>query len=478
MIKPDLLRRLLDLVPDVVFLYDADGRYRYANRAALEYLERPLQEVVGRTDEELFPAAAAATIREHQEAALASGKTQRHTYPLPMPSGETREWEVDWVPVGEEELDVPGLAGVARDITRLSEARRELREERATLREVTENIGEVIWLTSPDKQEMLYINSAFEEVMGRSVQSIYEDPSLWLETVHPDDRPRVEEALPGQLTGDYDVEYRVLRPDGEVRWIRDRAYPIRDEDGEVLRVVGIAEDVTGRRALEEELRRSNRELEQFASAVSHDLREPLRMVDRYLELLARREGDRLGEDGREFLEFARDGARRMKEMIDGVLAYSQIGREKGEPAPTPAGKALESAVDHLRPRLEEAGAEVSWDELPAVRADGEQLVRLFQNLLSNAIAYRGDEPLRVTVRAGREGGRWRFSVEDNGVGIPAGEQERIFQIFQRGSAAGGEGVGIGLAICRGIVERHGGQIGVESEPGEGSTFHFTLPAAE
>lgn len=250
MLQPELIRRLLDLVPDVVFLKDADGRYRYANRAALEYLERTLEEVVGRTDEGVFPAAAAATIREHHEAVLASGETQRHTYSLPMPSGETREWEVDWVPVSEEEFGFPGVAGIARDIARLSEARRELREERATLWQITENIREVIWLTSPDKQEMLYINSAFEEVMGRSVRSIYENPTLWLETVHPDDRPRVEAALPEQSEGTYEEEYRIVRPDGELRWIRDRAYPVRDEEGEVVRVVGVASDITERKKYE------------------------------------------------------------------------------------------------------------------------------------------------------------------------------------------------------------------------------------
>lgn len=201
------------------------------------------------------------------------------------------------------------------------------------------------------------------------------------------------------------------------------------EGGDSYQVLLAIDDVTEQRELEAKLRRqarelerSNADLEQFASAVSHDLREPLRMVERYLELLDRREGDRLGEDGREFLEFARAGARRMKEMIDGVLEYSRVGREQGEVAATPTGKALETAADHLQSRLEEAGADVSWDELPTVRADGEQLVRLFQNLLSNAIAYRGDEPPRVTVRASREGGRWRFAVEDNGAGIPPGRR--------------------------------------------------------
>lgn len=251
-VAPGLIRRLLDLVPDVVFLYDAEGRYRYANRAALEYLERPLGEVVGRTVEGLFPAAAAASIRAHHEAALASGQTQRHTYPLEMPSGETCWWEVDWVPVTEGQVGFAGVAGIARDITPLSDMRRKLRKERATTREILDNLDEVIWFSSSDKEEIVYVNPAYEKVWGRDRERLYENPRAWLEAVHPEDRLRVEAALPDQAEGGYEEEYRIVCPDGEMRWIRDRAYPVRDDD-EVVRVAGIAEDVTERRQLQEAL---------------------------------------------------------------------------------------------------------------------------------------------------------------------------------------------------------------------------------
>lgn len=253
MMKSDLIRQLLDLVPDVVFLMDAEGRYRYANHTALEHLGRPLEEVVGRTNAELFPAAAASTVRKHLEEALGSEQTRRYTYPLEMPSGETREWEVDLVPVSEEQLGFPGVAGIARDITRLRETRRELREERATLREIIEHIEEVIWCSTADKDEMLYLNSAIEEVWGRNRERMYEEPRSWLEAILPEDRPRVEAALPEQAEGTYDEEYRILHPDGQLRWIQDRAYPIRDEDGEVIRVVGIARDITERKKFEDAL---------------------------------------------------------------------------------------------------------------------------------------------------------------------------------------------------------------------------------
>jgi diguanylate cyclase (GGDEF)-like protein/PAS domain S-box-containing protein len=252
-IHPELVRRLLDLVPDVVFLLDAEGRYRYANRAALGYLRRPLEEVLGRTDEEMFPAAASDTIRRHREAAIASGRPQRSTYSLPMPSGETREWEVDFVPVTEEQVGFTGLAGVARDITRLSETRRKLRRERATTREILEHLGEVIWYSSVDKEEIVYVNPAYEEVWGRSRELLYREPAHWLEAIHPEDRPRVEAALPEQAGGGYQEEYRIVRPDGQTRWIQDRAYPVRNEDGEVIRVVGIAKDVSERKAFVEAL---------------------------------------------------------------------------------------------------------------------------------------------------------------------------------------------------------------------------------
>jgi hypothetical protein len=229
--------------------------------------------------------------------------------------------------------------------------------------------------------------------------------------------------------------------------------------------------------VEEELQRSNEELQQFAYVASHDLQEPLRMVSSFTQLLARRYKDQLDDDARDFISYAVDGANRMQELINDLLTFSRVNT-RGQPfTPTDCNVALGRARANLRMAIEESEALVTNDELPTVMADEGQLTRLFQNLIDNAIKFAGDEPPRVHVSAERAEGEWVFSVRDNGIGIEPQYRERIFVIFQQlhGPEDYG-GTGIGLAICKRIVERHGGRIWVESELGEGSTFHFTLPA--
>jgi two-component sensor histidine kinase len=228
---------------------------------------------------------------------------------------------------------------------------------------------------------------------------------------------------------------------------------------------------------ERELEASNEQLEQFAYAASHDLQEPLRMVSSYLQLIDRRYGDALDEDGREFLAFAVDGAERMRLMIDGLLAYSRVERQGYPFEPVDLESVVTDVRKNLELRIEETRTEVSVAELPRVEGDEAQLRRLFQNLLQNAIAYSDDSPSTVYVSAERAGPKWVIAVRDEGVGIDPADQDRIFELFQRlHSYHEKPGTGLGLAICQRIVERHGGEIWVESEPGTGSTFSFTLPA--
>ena len=227
------------------------------------------------------------------------------------------------------------------------------------------------------------------------------------------------------------------------------------------------------------LKRSNAELEQFAYVSSHDLQEPLRMIVNYLQLLERRYKGRLDADADDFIFFAVDGGRRMQTLINDLLAYSRISA-KGQPfAPTDCNDAVKRALVNLHTTVAETGARIDCGQLPTVLADSSQLEQLFQNLVGNALKYRSDMPPRITVSAERRQQEWLFSVEDNGIGIEPRYFDQIFVIFQRlHNSAHYPGTGIGLSVCKKIVERHGGTIRVSSELGRGATFFFTIPAAD
>jgi signal transduction histidine kinase len=248
----------------------------------------------------------------------------------------------------------------------------------------------------------------------------------------------------------------------------------------------LAEEVERREQVEEQLRetmaelkRSNEELEQFAYVASHDLQQPLRLVTSYVELLAKRYRGELDTDADEFIGFALDSAQRMQGLIKDLLAYSRVETVGKAFADTSCEEALDRALMNLRPVIEETSAQVTHDPLPSVVGDELQLVQLFQNLVGNAIKFRGEEVPKVHVGAQRRNGGWLFSVEDNGIGMNPKHAERIFLVFQRlHTRAEYKGTGIGLAICKKIVEHHGGRIWVESKHGQGSTFYFTLPGEE
>jgi light-regulated signal transduction histidine kinase (bacteriophytochrome) len=259
------------------------------------------------------------------------------------------------------------------------------------------------------------------------------------------------------------------------------------ESSEGILVTAAIRDITTRKTAEahllnkvEELNRSNEELGQFAYIASHDLQEPLRMVASYTQLLSRRYKGKLDSDADEFISFAVDGASRMQRLIQDLLAYSRVGTKGSDLLDTSCEEALQQALVNLRGSIEESGALVTHDPLPAVLADEMQLVQLFQNLVGNAIKYQSPGIPRIHISAAMNGEKkWIFSVKDNGLGIDPQYFERIFGMFQRlHKREEFAGTGIGLAICKKIVERHGGSISVESQPGQGSTFRFALAGNE
>jgi hypothetical protein len=227
------------------------------------------------------------------------------------------------------------------------------------------------------------------------------------------------------------------------------------------------------------MERSNKDLQQFAYVASHDLQEPLRMVSSYVQLLQRRYQGKLDADADDFIGFAVDGATRMQHLIQGLLSYSRINTHGNPPSPTDVGEVLEQVTTNLRLAIDESNARITHESVPVVEADATQLVQLFQNLIANAIKFCSALPPQIHISAEKEDPYWVFSIRDNGIGLDPEFADRIFAIFQRlHSRKDYPGTGIGLAICKRIVERHGGTIWVTSAPGEGSTFCFTLPASE
>lgn len=226
-----------------------------------------------------------------------------------------------------------------------------------------------------------------------------------------------------------------------------------------------------------ELKRSNEDLEQFAYVASHDLQEPLRMITNYLQLLRQRYKEQLDTNAHDFIGFALDGSKRMNQLIHDLLSYSRVGTHGKELVVTECGQALADALANLTVAIEESKAEITHDTLPSVVGDEVQLTQLFQNLIGNAVKFRGDVPPKIHVGVQRKGADWEFTVRDNGIGIAEQDFQRIFIVFQRlHSREKYPGTGIGLSVCKKIVERHGGRIWVESKVGRGTTFHFTIPA--
>ncbi|MDO9537277.1 MAG: ATP-binding protein, partial [Thermoplasmata archaeon] len=224
------------------------------------------------------------------------------------------------------------------------------------------------------------------------------------------------------------------------------------------------------------LERSNAELEQFAYVASHDLQEPLRMISSYLQLLNQRYKDKLDSDADEFIDFAVDGANRMQKMINDLLTYSRVNTKAKPFVPTNCEEVMKWCLNNLQLAIEDSGVVVTNDALPVIMADDSQLTQLFQNLIGNASKFHRDDNPKIHISAKEKEDEWLFSVKDNGIGMRHEDHDRIFKIFSRlHNKTDYPGTGIGLSVCKKIVERHGGRIWVESEPGKGSTFYFTIP---
>jgi PAS domain S-box-containing protein len=468
----------LSNTPDITYTFDPEGRFTYANRQLIVASQRSLQGTVGKTVYDLgYPPELAARIMGQVKRVVEGKERISDETPFRLPTGEIREYEYIYVPVLSESGDVRAIAGASRDITERKLMERRLRESESLTREWIDAMPQLVWSTSADGTEDLY-NKKWYEYTGLSHE---ESVRQGWQTMHPDDWPNsVEKWAHSLRTGDdFQIEQRIRRFDGQYRWFLVRASCVRDEDGKIVRWFGASTDIHEQKESETALRRAHRELEEFSYVASHDLQEPLRMVNVYSQLIIRELG---AVDGRlnQFVGFVRQGATRMETLLQDLLTFSRTAHMEALPTDVSANlsESLTDALSALSTRIEDNSASITAGPLPTVRGDVNQLSHVFQNLISNALKYRKkDVAPQILIAAVAAPDEWCISVRDNGIGFDPEYAERIFGLFKRLHKDEYPGTGLGLAICKRIVERYGGRIWAEGTLGQGATFYFALPKA-
>lgn len=401
----------------------------------------------------------------------------------PAQPGVYRTWMEEWYPIKDSSHQIIGINIAALEITEIKKAENALKKSEEKLRLAIEGAGAGMWFWDLEN-DLIEWTKEYKHIFGVEPNPDTSFKNI-LNVVHPDDQEKVKDAIQKtlQFGEDFKVEMRTIWQDGTVHWVYSLGKLSYDLHGKPKEIIGIAINTTPSKIAEQELqetlkqlKRSNAELEQFAYVASHDLQEPLRMITSFLQLLQRRYEHQLDSNANEFIQFAVDGAARMQELVNDLLAYSRIERKTGKFEEVDTEEILKQITFESRLLIEENNADISYDNLPVVRADYPQMVQVFQNLLSNSIKYNNQERPTIHVSAEKKDTDWLFKVEDNGIGIDPKHGERVFKIFQRLHARDEyEGTGIGLAIVKRIVERHGGMIWYESQPDQGSTFYFNIP---
>lgn len=473
-----LLSAIVDSSDDAIISKDLDGVITSWNKGAERLFGYTAEEAIGQTVASLL----IPEDRQDEEpdilARLRRGERVDHFETLRRrKDGSLIDISLTISPVKNAQGVIIGASKIARDITERKRIESALMESEARFRQLADTMPQMVWTARPDGH-VDYYNERWYKFTGFS-----HGPSadaIWESILHPDDLERARETWHAAVDSGkpYNIEHRFLdRQEKRWRWFVGRAVPVRDAAGEVVRWFGTYTDIDEQKGVEDELRRANEDLKQFAFSASHDLQEPLRTVKIYSELLTRRYADKLDGDALKFMQFLRSGATRMETLVRDLLAYTQVATFDAPLEVVDANEAMKAALANLSGAIADSGAQITTGPLPALPVNGTHLQQLFQNLIGNAIKYRSPERSpAVHLGAERQNGYWVFSVVDNGIGIDPKYKENIFGLFKRlHSSDEYSGTGIGLAICQRIVDRYHGRIWVESEPGQGSTFRFTLP---
>jgi PAS domain S-box-containing protein len=490
------LREFLFNTVDFLWETDASHITRFIDGRVMEVIGAPASAAIGKNRVELMKTCIDPLKRERLVADLERHRPFRDvSYWQQMPRG-LRHLRISGKPRFDAEGKFLGFRGTTVDITDEAPDTDTADENRLRFDALVSSVPGVVYQRRlhPDGTVTYpYVSAGAKDIYGYTAEEIMVDASLLLNSAPDEDMISYRDTLARSIETmeAWSWEGRAIHKDGSVRWVQVRARPRRIFDGSII-WDGLILDITDQKRAEaemaeaakkieagaRELERSNKELEQFAYVASHDLQEPLRMVASYCQMLSKRYSGKLDSDADDFIKFAVDGAKRMQNLINDLLAYSRAGQKRREFAPTNCNAVVEATCQGLKGAIEDGGATVDVELLPTVMGDSIQLGQVFQNLIGNALKFRGERKPVVRVRAERRADHWLFSIADNGIGMEPEHTDRIFLIFQRlHNQSDYPGTGIGLAVVKKIVERHGGRIWVESQPGTGSTFYFTLPIA-
>ena len=492
-------RDLADNIPNFAWMADANGGIFWFNKQWYEYTGTTLEEVQGWGWQKVHHPDNIKAVKEKWSAKIKEGKPYSNISYLRSKDGNYRWFITRVTPIRDEQGNLLRWFGTNTDITERKLAEEALLESENKVRSNLENLEKVldavpagVWIAhdsdaihvTGNKLSYNWLNLPFGAEASKSAPE-EERPDTF--RMFKDGKEMIPEEMPVQRSARGEeitnYEFSFVYPDGSKRHMLGNATPLLDEHGTPRGSVSSFMDITDRKISEEkfkrtleELKHSNKELEQFAYVTSHDLREPLRMITSFLQLLQRRYNDQLDQDANEFIGFAVDGAKRLDAMTNDLLQYSKITSQKREIIPVNFEHVLEEALINLKVPIEENNAVITNDPLPTIKGDEQLKVQLFQNLIGNAIKYRSHETPKIHISAIKEKNQYLFSIKDNGIGMSPEHLERIFTIFQRlHTHEEYEGTGIGLAIAQKIVQQQGGQIWAESEPEKGTTFYFTIP---